>query len=252
MNELIKVQKTMSSLEIADIVGKGHKSVLRAIRNMEPAWEKVSGVKFNVANYIDEQGKPRPAFELSKREFLYVATKYNDEARAKLVIRWEELETQNFRQSKQKQLTEKASPYQEETLISVPLGEEIVQIWVKNGIVYAPATRIMRYMGLNADLTPLYRERFGENNFLQVYVNEKQPRWFVSLAGFYEMSKHWKISKAVYHNILIMYGEREPEPLPEWTYCFTEGEMLKLISVINRRPINKQNLIDLLLNGKKK
>ena len=34
----------------------------------------------------------RPCFELTKTECLYVATKFNDEARAKLVLRWEELE----------------------------------------------------------------------------------------------------------------------------------------------------------------
>lgn len=32
-------------------------------------------------------------YKLNKTECLYIATKFNDEARAKLVIRWEELET---------------------------------------------------------------------------------------------------------------------------------------------------------------
>jgi phage antirepressor YoqD-like protein len=36
--------------------------------------------------------KDQPYYELTKTECLYVATKFNDEARAKLVIRWEELE----------------------------------------------------------------------------------------------------------------------------------------------------------------
>ena len=30
----------MTSLEIAELTGKQHKDVLKAIRNMEPAWEK--------------------------------------------------------------------------------------------------------------------------------------------------------------------------------------------------------------------
>ena len=33
-----------------------------------------------------------PYYELTKTECLYIATKFNDEARAKLVLRWEELE----------------------------------------------------------------------------------------------------------------------------------------------------------------
>jgi hypothetical protein len=34
-------------------------------------------------------------YELSKTECLYIATKFNDEARAKLILRWEQLETDN-------------------------------------------------------------------------------------------------------------------------------------------------------------
>ena len=36
----------MTSLDIAQVTGKMHKDVLKAIRNMEPAWEKECGRKF--------------------------------------------------------------------------------------------------------------------------------------------------------------------------------------------------------------
>ena len=36
----------MTSLEIAELTGKQHKNLMQAIRNMEPAWEKVHGRKF--------------------------------------------------------------------------------------------------------------------------------------------------------------------------------------------------------------
>ena len=95
MSDLIQfeeIKKTMSSLEIAKLTGKPHNDVLKAIRAMEPAWEKVNGGNFSRVEYKDAKGEMRPAFELTKTECLYVATKFNDEARAKLVIRWEELE----------------------------------------------------------------------------------------------------------------------------------------------------------------
>ena len=95
-NEVIEFgesQQTMSSLEIAKLTGKPHNDVLKAIRAMEPAWEKVNGGNFSRVEYKDAKGEMRPCFELTKTECLYVATKFNDEARAKLVIRWEELET---------------------------------------------------------------------------------------------------------------------------------------------------------------
>lgn len=82
----------MSSLEIAEITGKAHSDVLKSIRRMEPAWVKVNGGNFSLVDYIDEKGEKRPCYKLTKTECLYVATKFNDEARAKLVIRWENLE----------------------------------------------------------------------------------------------------------------------------------------------------------------
>lgn len=65
---------------------------MRSIRSMEDSWEKVNGRKFALVNYIDSKGEERPCYSLDKVETLYIATKFNDEARAKLVLRWEELE----------------------------------------------------------------------------------------------------------------------------------------------------------------
>lgn len=82
----------MTSLEIAEISGKAHKDVMRAIRNMEPAWVNVNGRNFALVEYRDSKGEMRPCYSLTKLECLYIATKFNDEARAKLVLRWAELE----------------------------------------------------------------------------------------------------------------------------------------------------------------
>ena len=91
-------QQTMSSLEIARLTGKPHNDVMKAIRAMEPSWEKVSQGKFSLSSRKVEQPnggiREYPCYELTKTECLYVATKFNDEARAKLVIRWQELEQQ--------------------------------------------------------------------------------------------------------------------------------------------------------------
>ena len=90
-------KQMMTSLEIAQVTGKQHKNVMQAIRNMEPAWEKVNGLKFQLVNYRDQKGELRPCYLLTKTECLYIATKFNDEARAKLVLRWEELEKDEVR-----------------------------------------------------------------------------------------------------------------------------------------------------------
>jgi phage regulator Rha-like protein len=90
----ISTQQTMTSLEIAELTGKNHFDLMRAIRKMEPAWEKVNGCKFALVEYQDKKGEFRPCYQLTKTECLYIATKFNDEARAKLVLRWQELELQ--------------------------------------------------------------------------------------------------------------------------------------------------------------
>jgi phage antirepressor YoqD-like protein len=91
-SEIMK-RETMTSLEIAEITGKQHSDVLESIRNMEPAWEKIAQRKFLLGSYKDANNQDRPCYILSKTECLYVAAKFNDEARAKLILRWEELET---------------------------------------------------------------------------------------------------------------------------------------------------------------
>ncbi len=67
MQDLINNVERMTSIEIAEVTGKPHNDVLKAIRK-----------------------------SLTKTECLYIATKFNDEARAKLVLRWEQLERENL------------------------------------------------------------------------------------------------------------------------------------------------------------
>ena len=90
-------KESMTSLEIAELVGREHKSVMRSIREMEEGWVKIRGCKFALTSREVQQPnggiREVPCYELNKIECLYIATKFNDEARAKLVIRWEELET---------------------------------------------------------------------------------------------------------------------------------------------------------------
>jgi len=85
-------KQMMTSLEIAEVTGKPHNDVMKAIRKMEPAWAKIAQGNFSLGSYKDANGQMRPCYMLTKVECLYIATKFNDEARAKLVLRWEFLE----------------------------------------------------------------------------------------------------------------------------------------------------------------
>ena len=90
----------MTSLDIAELCGKQHFHVMRDIRKMEPAWEKITQSKFGLSSrkVIQPNGGVRefPCYELTKTETLYIATKFKDDMRAKLVLRWEELERERL------------------------------------------------------------------------------------------------------------------------------------------------------------
>ena len=86
----------MTSLDIAELCGKPHNDILKAIRKMELAWVKINGGKFSLVEYKDSKGELRPCYSLSKTETLYIATKFKDDMRAKLVLRWEELERERL------------------------------------------------------------------------------------------------------------------------------------------------------------
>lgn len=101
MNEISTIVDgdRMTSLQIAEITGKAHADVMKAIRKMEPAWSKINEGNFSLVDYQDKKGETRPCYSLNKEECLYIATKFNDEARAKLIKRWKELEEQHQKPS---------------------------------------------------------------------------------------------------------------------------------------------------------
>ena len=140
-------QQTMTSLEIAKLTGKPHNDVMKAIRAMEAGWEKVSQGKFSLSSRKVQQPnggvREYPCYELTKRECLFVATKFNDEARAKLIIRWEELEKQaragmislpNFEDPAEAAMAW-AKEYKEKKVLAIEnkrLEEENIQLAVEN------------------------------------------------------------------------------------------------------------------------
>ncbi|MFU2119558.1 Rha family transcriptional regulator, partial [Ornithobacterium rhinotracheale] len=96
MNNL-SIKDTMSSREIAQIAGRPHNDVLKSIRKMERSWRNVTGGNFSLSEYTDSTGRKLPEYQLTKTECLYIATKFNDEARARLVLRWEALENERLK-----------------------------------------------------------------------------------------------------------------------------------------------------------
>lgn len=80
---------------MAEITQTLHKNLLQSIRNQEVSWKKVTGLNFQPIEYIDSRGRKKPMYLLNQAESLYIASKFNDEVRARLVVRWMELELEN-------------------------------------------------------------------------------------------------------------------------------------------------------------
>lgn len=132
----------MSSREIAELAGKRHDNVMRDIRNMEPAWEKVNALRFELVEYTDSKGEKRPEYQLDKREVLYVATKWNDETRAKLILRWEELENAQTKINPRLTLVEALRAYADEVERNEKLKGEIE---VKNVLIAEYEPKVTYY-----------------------------------------------------------------------------------------------------------
>lgn len=130
-------EERITSLEIATMTNKLHKNVMQSIRKMEVAWVKVNGLGFKLVNYQDQKGETRPCYSLTKCESLYIATKFNDEARAKLILRWEELEIKHREQAQAKMQAEQVKPQQ-----SFLQDKLTVANWVMDSLRYSDAARL--------------------------------------------------------------------------------------------------------------
>ena len=83
--------RTMTSREIAELTGKQHKDVLYDIRKMLDELG-LSSADFS-AQYKDSTGRTLPCFNLPKRETLILVSGYSTAMRAKIIDRWDDLET---------------------------------------------------------------------------------------------------------------------------------------------------------------
>lgn len=91
MTDLIIKKETMTSLEIAEVTGKRHDSILRDIRNILS--QGVDAHNFVETYYTDKSNRQQKCYTLTKKGCLILASGYDVILREKIIDRWEELET---------------------------------------------------------------------------------------------------------------------------------------------------------------
>ncbi|ALX50430.1 phage regulatory protein/antirepressor Ant [Lentibacillus amyloliquefaciens] len=93
MNELMTSGVKMTSLDIAEIVEKEHKNVMRDIRNeIRSLGEENSQLIFEQSSYTNSRGKRYECYEFGKDGAMQLALKYDAKTRRKVIKRIDELE----------------------------------------------------------------------------------------------------------------------------------------------------------------
>ncbi|HAZ00696.1 MAG: hypothetical protein A2W90_14565 [Bacteroidetes bacterium GWF2_42_66] len=151
-----------------------------------------------------------------------------------------------------KQLSQTASKYQEKTVFAVKMGQIINQIYVIDGVIYAKASPIMKYIGYLNGISTQQIDRIGRQYFVQVKIGLSDV-WFINMEGFNNLLQMTTIPVKVsvisniYHDL---YGVEIPDDESPFTYKFTDRDILQIIEEINKKPIHKDKVLSLLLNGK--
>lgn len=97
MNDIIQpgAVQTMSSREIAELCEKRHDHVMRDIRQMLVELHGEGGLpKFGGTYQNEQNGQVYACFHLPKRETLILVSGYRLDIRAKIIDRWQELESE--------------------------------------------------------------------------------------------------------------------------------------------------------------
>lgn len=91
-------EQTMTSLQVAEVTGRLHSNVMRDIRNLLEQLEDRQQFSFELSFTIRELpnggSKKEPHYILTKKDCLLLASGYDANLRAKIINRWELLETE--------------------------------------------------------------------------------------------------------------------------------------------------------------
>lgn len=93
-NEIVKkeIHEIVTSLEIAEIIGKEHKTILRDIRNeIKQLGDEKAENNFVLGYYKDKNNQDRPMYNITKIGALQLAARYDAVVRYNLIERVMEL-----------------------------------------------------------------------------------------------------------------------------------------------------------------
>ncbi len=235
---------------IAKTFSKQHAHVLRDIQNLNCS-EKFTQSNFGLSNYRDKSGKENKEYHVTKDGFTMLAFGYTGPKammfKEAYIERFNLMEHElRSKQPETKQIAAQASPYQEETLMTVKMGQYTNQIYITGGVIYARLSPIMKYLGYQSN-GGQYIDKIGSDNCKQILVG----KWFINVAAFdrllnlSNMNVPSAVMSSIYRDVFNV-----GRPLDEHVYHFTAMQMLEIFELIMTAPINKDKVINRLSKGK--
>lgn len=88
----IRFSQKMSTVEIAELLGKRHDHVLRDV-NLLIEKDAIGLPNFGATSYLDKWDRDQPMYELDFMATMVLITGYDDKRRALVIGRWLDLET---------------------------------------------------------------------------------------------------------------------------------------------------------------
>lgn len=155
-------QQTMSSREIADLTGKRHDNVLQLVRKLHA--DQILSPEFQETPF---NGRLLPFALLNKRDSLVLVARLSPEFTARIVDRWQELETQ-----------------QKPALPNFTNPAEAARAWAKEFEQKQAALEQLEAAKPAVEFVGRYVEATGNKGFRQVAkllkANERELRQFLS------------------------------------------------------------------------
>jgi Rha family phage regulatory protein len=73
----------MTALDVAKYFDKQHKNVLQSIKEVDCS-EEFSRLNFQPTSYVDQQGKPRPLYHITKDGFIFLTMGFTGQKAAQI------------------------------------------------------------------------------------------------------------------------------------------------------------------------
>lgn len=151
-------------------------------------------------------------------------------------------------------LPQNASPYQERTVTTVPMGDWTNKVWVEDGIIYAGASTLMKYIGYRDGISMQYVNRIGVHYYRSVQVDH-QKHWFINYQGFSRLLEISRVIPAAkqleaIQRMYDVYVEKAKEDVTGYHFNMSEG--FDILQELAKTPVRKHRVIELFIKGAKK